>query len=231
MGRRLRRFLRRFRPRRRPIDLGRRRKSRRGLWWTIVIISAAGAGIWWITRPPPPLEETEPGYYLLVVQAARRVNLPAVFIDDVVLAESTRKANAVSPINAKGLMQIMPAAETDVMKRLGRSERGDLFDREYNLLIGTTYLRMMADRFDGDAYLVLGAYHMGPTRVAGHLSANPGISGKQLIERFGGPATRAYCAKILKGKELRLPVTPRRPRATTRGAAVTRQRSTTQPRR
>jgi len=106
-------------------------------------------------------------------------------------------------------MQILPGAETDVLKRLKRPDRGDLFDPEYNMLIGTTYLRMLTDRFGGDAYLVLGAYHMGPTRVARFLAANPGISGKNLVAHFAGPATRAYCARILQGQELRLPVTPR----------------------
>ncbi|MCP4379201.1 MAG: lytic transglycosylase domain-containing protein [bacterium] len=225
MGRRFRRFLRRFRLRRRRIDLGPRRRGRRRFWPTIIILSVVIAGTWWwIRRPLPPFEETKPDYYLLVVQASKRVNLPSVFIDNVIMAESSRRPEAVSPLDAKGLMQIMPAAETDVMERLNLDKRGDLFDPEYNLLIGTTYLRMMADRFNGDAYLVLGAYHMGPTRVSGYLSANPGISGKKLIERFAGPATRAYCAKILQGKELRLPVTPRRSRSATRPAVASQPR-------
>ena len=215
--------MRRFRPRRRRIDLGRRRKSRRGRRLAIAVL-AVGAGfalLWWASRPPPPLEESPPSYYLLVVRSARRANLPPVFVDKVVLAESTRDPLAVSRVNAKGLMQIMPAAEIDVLKKLGLAERGDLFDPEYNLLIGTTYLRILTDRFDGDAYLVLAGYHMGPTRVARYLAANPGISGKNLVKQFAGPRTRAYCAKILQGEELRLTVTRRRTRPTTRGAPKT----------
>lgn len=160
-------------------------------------------------RSEPTLEESPVNYRILVCQYAQLANLPEVFVHKVVLAESSGRAWVVSSANAKGLMQIRPDAETDALRKLGRTERGDLFDPEYNLLIGTTYLRMLTDRFGGDAYLVLAAYHMGPTRVSAHLARNPGISGKNLVARFAGPATRAYCAKILQGQELRLPLTPR----------------------
>jgi soluble lytic murein transglycosylase len=194
------------------MDLGPRRKPRRYLWAAIVVFVAVVAGLsaWWFRRAPPTLEESPENYRILVIRYADRSNLPQVFVHKVVLAESGGDPLAVSKVNAKGLMQILPAAETDVLKKLKRSERGDLFDPEYNMLIGTTYLRMLTDRFGGDAYLVLGAYHMGPTSVARYRAANPGISGKDLIKRFAGPATRAYCARILQGRELRLPVTRRR---------------------
>ena len=197
------------------MDLGRRRKKHGMLWLAIVLLAVAGVvALWRPWGPPPTLEESPENYRILVVRYARKANLPEVFVHLVVLAESSGDPLAVSEVNAKGLMQIMPDAETDVLKKLKklkRQDKGDLFDPGYNLLIGTTYLRMLADRFNGDAYLVLGAYHMGPTRVSQFLAANPGISGKDLINRFAGPKTRGYCAKILQGKELRLSVTRRRP--------------------
>jgi soluble lytic murein transglycosylase-like protein len=159
--------------------------------------------------PEPTLDESPRDYRILLCKYARRVNLPEIFVHKVVLAESSGDPYAVSRVNAKGLMQIMPAAEIDALKRLPNQEKGDLFDSEYNLLIGTTYLRILSNRFNGDAYLVLAAYHMGPTRVSQHLARNPDISGKELVDRFAGGATRAYCHKILQGKPLRLQVTTR----------------------
>lgn len=161
--------------------------------------------------PQDDLGKSPSDYRILICRYARKANLPEVFVHKVVLAESSGRPWAVSRVNAKGLMQILPAAETDVLRELKRTERGNLFNPDYNLLIGTTYLRMLTDRFDGDAYLVLGAYHMGPTRVARYRAANPGISGKELVDRFAGPQTRDYCAKILQGEELRLPVTRLQP--------------------
>ena len=214
--RRFRRLLRRFRRRRRggfP-----RRRSRWGLWLLVLILVGAGFGLRWACRRQPTLEESPIDYRILVIRYANRANLPEVFVHKVVLAESAGDPLAVSKVNAKGLMQILPDAESDVLKKLKRAGRGDLFDPEYNLLIGTTYLRMLTDRFGGDGYLVLAGYHMGPTRVARFRAANPGISGKDLVKQFAGPATRAYCAQILQGEELRLPVTRRPGQPTTKAA-------------
>jgi len=172
----------------------------------LAIVLLAIVVLW---APEPTLEESPRDYRILVCKYARRVNLPEVFVHKVVLAESSGDPYAVSRVNAKGLMQIMPAAEIDVLKRLPNQKKGDLFDSEYNLLIGTTYLRILSDRFGGDAYLVLAAYHMGPTRVSRRLERNPGITGKELVNRFAGGATKAYCHKILQGKPLRLHVTTR----------------------
>ena len=177
----------------------------------------AGAVFAWIefNRPEPTLEESPPDYRMLVCRYSHLVNLPEVFVHKVVLAESSGRPWVISKVGAKGLMQILPAAETDALKKLKRTERGNLFNPEYNLLIGTTYLRMLTDRFDGDPYMVLAAYHMGPTRVARHRMDNPGISGKELVARFAGPQTRAYCHKILQGNHFHLPVTRRSPRPVT----------------
>jgi soluble lytic murein transglycosylase-like protein len=163
----------------------------------------------WINRPELTLEESPPDYRILVCRYSHLVNLPEVFVHKVVLAESSGRPWVVSKVGAKGLMQILPAAETDALKRLKRTKKGNLFNPEYNLLIGTTYLRMLTDRFDGDPYLVLAGYHMGPTRVAKHRLNNPSISGKELVARFAGPQTRAYCHKILQGSSFQLLVTQR----------------------
>jgi len=207
LKRRVGKSLRRFRLRcRRAVY---RRSSRRRLVGLAALIAAGG--IFLVLRcifsPAPTLEESPVDYRILVYRYARRADLPASLVHKIVLAESSADPRAVSRVNAKGLMQIMPAAEIDSLKRLPGVARGDLFDPEYNLMIGTTYLRILTNRFGGDAHLVLAAYHMGPTKVSRYLSANPGISGRALVQRFAGPATRAYCAKVLQGQALQLRVT------------------------
>lgn|GEM_PF-2395734 len=207
---RCRRLARGFRrPRRAARVAGAPRNRRLSLAAVPVVLVAGVLAGWWAFRRPAALDESPTHYRILVCRYADKANLPDAFVHKVVLAESGGDPRAVSTAGAKGLMQIMPAAEADVLKKLDRAEKGDLFDPEYNLLIGTTYLRMLTDRFGGDAHLVLGAYHMGPTRVARYRAANPGISGRDLVRRFAGPATRAYCARLLQGRDLRLPVTRR----------------------
>jgi len=153
-----------------------------------------------------PLADAPSDYRVLLYRYAKANNLPPDFVHKVVLAESGGDRFAVSRVGAKGLMQIMPAAETDARRKLRmRAGSGDLFDPEYNMKIGTTYLRMQADRFNGDAWLVLAAYNMGPTRVARLVRRHPTLPSRELILTYAYEETRNYCTKILGTEELRLP--------------------------
>ena len=135
-------------------------------------------------------------YDQLIWKHAERSALPSELIKAVIRAESGGDPSAVSTHKAKGLMQIRALAEKDALERL-KVEKGDLFDPDYNILIGTTYLKILHDRFKGDYALVLAAYHLGPTRVRKMTKAHPDLSGTQLVEQHVNPSTRAYVHKVL----------------------------------
>ncbi len=85
--------------------------------------------------------------------------------------ESAGKPCAVSPKGAQGLMQLMPATQSD----LGIS---DPFDAEANVNGGVRYLKQMLDRYEGNTALALAAYNAGPQRVTpGPGSKLPDIPG------------------------------------------------------
>jgi len=149
------------------------------------------------------------GYSEIIWRYAREAALPPELIEAVMCAESGGDPRAVSSRGARGLMQIMPATEQEVLRRTGLPQ-GELFDPDYNVRIGTSYLRMLADRFEGDLHLTLAAYHMGPTRLSEIRRAHPGGGGKDLVDRHAGPATVAYCRRILGDASPRLPVSTRR---------------------
>jgi len=71
--------------------------------------------------------------------------------------ESRWRANAVSPVGARGLAQLMPATA----RELGV----DPADPFANLEGGARYLRAQLDRFGGDLEKALAAYNAGPGRV------------------------------------------------------------------
>ncbi len=123
--------------------------------------------------------------------------LDVILVQAVVEAESGGDWRAKSPLGAKGLMQITEIALADV-KRLEDIDDGDLYDIDYNLHVGTLYLAYLLDRFDSDVALAVAAYHMGPTRVAKGQRKYPDLSPRDMIEKHGGPQTRAYVKKVLK---------------------------------
>jgi len=195
------------------------RRHRRGVL-IVFAVAVLGGGTWWLWPDrQPPLAEAPRNYRVLILRYAEKNNLPPDFVHKVVLAESSGRPDAVSRVGAKGLMQIMRPAEIDARKKLGLAEgRGDLFDPEYNIKIGCTYLRMQTDRFRGDAWLVLAAYNMGPTRVSKLAREHPTLNSRELILKHAYKETRDYCTKILGRQELWLPTDRPRIRPTTRPA-------------
>ena len=96
-------------------------------------------------------------YAPVVAQLAARYDLSPALIEAVVWQESRWRANAVSPVGARGLAQLMPGTARD----LGV----DPDDPIANLEGGARYLREQLDRFDGDLEKALAAYNAGPARV------------------------------------------------------------------
>ncbi len=117
-----------------------------------------------------------------IAEAARRFDIPASWVRDVMRVESRGDARAVSPKGAMGLMQLMPQTWADLRLRYGLG--GDPFDPRDNILAGAAYLRELHDRF-GDAGF-LAAYNAGPARYQAFLA-----TGRPLPDE-----TRAYLGAL-----------------------------------
>ncbi len=76
----------------------------------------------------------------------------------IALAESNLDANAVSPKNAQGVMQLIP----DTQERFGVQKP---FDAEQNIKGGLAYLKWLQTRFNGNLTLVAAAYNAGEGNV------------------------------------------------------------------
>ncbi len=97
------------------------------------------------------------GYQAKVAELAARFDLSPSLIEAMVWQESRWNANAISPVGARGLAQLMPGTARD----LGVDPR----DPFANLEGGARYLRAQLDRFDGNLEKALAAYNAGPGRV------------------------------------------------------------------
>ena len=94
-------------------------------------------------------------------EAGRLYDLNPNLLKAVAKVESNFKPDAVSPVGALGIMQIMPATA----QYLGVSNP---FDARQSIMGGAKYLREQLDRFDGNISLALAAYNAGWPAVVEH---------------------------------------------------------------
>lgn len=92
------------------------------------------------------------------------------------LAESNLNPKAVSPMNAQGVMQLIPATQ----ERFGVK---DPFDAEANIKGGLAYLKWLKARFGGDWELVAAAYNAGEGAVELHDGVPPYRETQQYVRR------------------------------------------------
>lgn len=87
-------------------------------------------------------------------------------IERVIQQESGGNPNAVSPVGAAGLMQIMPATAADPGYGVAPLNWDLRFDPAENKRFGTDYLSALIDHFGGDQERALVAYNWGAGNAA-----------------------------------------------------------------
>lgn len=94
----------------------------------------------------------------LIKESSQRESVDPKLVRAVIMKESGARPCAVSPKGAQGLMQLMPATQSD----FGVT---DPFDPEQNVTAGVRYLKQLRERFKGNLALTLAAYNAGPQRI------------------------------------------------------------------
>jgi len=143
---------------------------------------------------------------------SREVGLDAAYVYGLIRQESRFVLDARSHVGAAGLMQVMPATAKWTAKKVGINYSPDqMHDRDFNLRIGTSYLKLVLDRFDGAQALAAAAYNAGPNRPA-RWRDGPVLDAAVWAENIPFNETRDYVRKVLMGgviyaELLGLPVT------------------------
>lgn len=94
----------------------------------------------------------------IIEEAAALYGVNSALVKAVIQAESRFNPLAVSPVGAKGLMQLMPI----IYKEYGASNP---LDAKQNVFAGVKYLSELLDRYNGNVSLALAGYNAGPTAV------------------------------------------------------------------
>ncbi len=142
-------------------------------------------------RFPMPFRES-------VVQRSREINLDPAYVYGLIRQESRFVMDARSHVGASGLMQVMPATARWTARKIGlanfRPEQ--LHDRETNIAIGTGYLKLVLDGFDGSMPLAAAAYNAGPARSRAWRNG-PVLEAAAWAENVPFSETRDYVKKVL----------------------------------
>ncbi len=124
--------------------------------------SAVAQSLSEMQNEPDVSRPNQPRFAGDIYRAAEQARIPSSLIASIIKCESDWDPLAVSSKGARGLMQVMP--------RTARYELGvhpdNLRDPSSNITAGTSYLRLLALRFDGDPDKVVAAYNAGPTRLS-----------------------------------------------------------------
>lgn len=115
----------------------------------------------WLTAMSPRMVKKKPEFQVrqeflqTVWYESRRAGLDITLVMGLIQVESNFRKFAVSPVGARGYMQVMPFWT----RVIGDGDAGKLFHMQTNLRFGCVILRHYLDRERGDVFLGLGRYN------------------------------------------------------------------------
>jgi len=141
-----------------------------------------------------------------VVARAQSIGLDPAYVYGLIRQESRFVMDAKSGVGAAGLMQVMPATAKWTAKKIGLSDftPGKINERDTNIAIGTGYLKLVLESFQGSMPLAAAAYNAGPSRARQWRGASgaPAIEAAIWAENIPFNETRDYVKKVLSNATL-----------------------------
>ena len=132
-----------------------------------------------------------------LLSQAREAGLDPAFVYGLIRQESRFLADARSSVGATGLMQVMPATARWTAKKAGLSYSPELMKtQDFNLRIGTHYLKLVLDDFGGSYAMAAAAYNAGPGRPR-RWREGPVLEAAIWAENVPFIETRDYVKKVL----------------------------------
>jgi len=130
--------------------------------------------------------------------AARNQSLDDAWVYGLMRQESRFITTAKSTVGASGLMQLMPATAKWVARKIGLKDynHGRVNDTDTNVLLGTSYMRMVLENLDNHPVLASAAYNAGPGRARKWRADTP-LEGAIYAETIPFNETRDYVKKVM----------------------------------
>jgi len=117
-------------------------------------------------------------YNTEIATASRLNEVDESMVRAIIHAESAFHPEALSPVGAQGLMQLMPGTA-------GMYGVTNSFDPGQNIAAGVKHLRMLLDLFDGDFELAAAGYNAGENAVLRNGGIPPYAETQVYVQRVG----------------------------------------------
>ena len=138
-------------------------------------------------------------YEDLIKKYSQEHDLDPYLVLALIREESFFRSDVVSSARACGLMQILYGTAREISRKTGyRVTRNDLFIPEINIRLGTSYLKSLINKYNGETHLALAAYNAGDNRVDRWIDKFGNAPEKEFIEMIPFTETRTYVKNIYR---------------------------------
>jgi soluble lytic murein transglycosylase len=133
-----------------------------------------------------------------VVRRSKEIGLDPAYVYGLIRQESRFVTDARSHVGASGLMQVMPATARWTARKIGLTNfrPHQITEHDTNILIGTAYLKLALEDFEGSLPLAAAAYNAGPGRPRAWRNG-PDLPGEIWAENIPFEETRSYVKHVL----------------------------------
>jgi soluble lytic murein transglycosylase len=159
-------------------------------------LDAAPERFWRLAFPLPYRKSLE--------EYCRAQSLDPYLMAALIRQESEFNPKAISPANARGLSQVMPATGRQLSRKLGipRYRTAMLFTPDTNLKMGTYYLKQLSDELEGKWEATLASYNAGKSHVTKWMASANYREPAEFVESIPFNETRVYVQSVLRNAEV-----------------------------
>lgn len=138
-------------------------------------------------------------FYPIIEWHTSSDKLDPLLVIALMFAESVFDPSAYSSAGALGLMQLMPATGANMANHAGIPAPAleEYFRPQINILLGTTYLKQLSQRFDGQLLPVIASYNAGEHVVSTWWNDTYTDNGIEFVANIPYKETKHYVQKVL----------------------------------
>lgn len=173
------------------------RRPRRKRWFALILAGLVLLLFYrsdWLGRMMYPIR-----YKQEITKAAANVGVDPYLVAAIIRVESNYKPELESHKGAVGIMQVMPDTAQWIYEKEGF--RGysleDLLTPEVNIRVGTAFLGILLDQFDGNQVKAVASYNAGQGNVNKWLNNRIWNGRLDTIEQIPFWETRKYVSKVM----------------------------------